>query len=209
MQRCVIVTALYSGGSLDELYSRKTGDCVICADGGYPVALSLGLRPDVVVGDFDSCDESTVDCDTILRVSPEKDDTDTILCLKYGMVNGCREFLILGGMGGRLDHTYANLQTLAFAQSCGVEATLADGSNEASILPPGMHTVSRRPGWKLSLFSYTPHCTGVTISGVKYPLEGATLTSSFPLGISNEFTDEAVLIEHTEGLLLLIESKAD
>ncbi|MDD3919768.1 MAG: thiamine diphosphokinase [Eubacteriales bacterium] len=206
MQRCVIVTALFDG-SLEELYSKRTGDCIICADGGYPIAVRLGLKPDMVLGDFDSCKEEDVVCDTILRVSREKDDTDTMLCLKYGMVNGCREFLILGGMGGRLDHTVANLQTLAFAQSCGVEAVLADGNNEASILGPGMHTSSRRPGWKLSLFSYTSHCSGVTISGVKYPLVGATLTNTFPLGVSNEFVDEAVLIEHTEGLLLLIESR--
>ena len=103
----------------------------------------------------------------------------------------------------RLDHTIANLQSLAYAESHGVHAVLTDGRNEARVIS-GHIRIPKKPGFYLSVFAYGGECRGVSEIGVRYPLRDAVLSVNFPLGVSNEIVDDYAEIEVREGRLLVI-----
>ena len=117
MNRC----AIFAGGDMPDLNEYKDSafwasySYFICADCGYRHAVKLGILPDLIVGDFDSYGEELPVGVEVLRSVPEKDDTDTMLCLKEGLSRGFNDFLVVGGFGGRPDHALANLQTLHYA----------------------------------------------------------------------------------------------
>ena len=120
---------------------------------------------------------------------------------------------IIGGLGGRLDHTVSNLQSLAYAAGKGIKAYIIDEQNVVSLLscgqpavPQVMH-IKKRPGYKLSLLSYSEKCEGVSVSGTHYTLSDASLTNAFPLGVSNEFEEDVAEVRMSEGQLLVILSK--
>ena len=106
------------------------GTIVICADGGIRHAERLGIIPDVVIGDHDSAERPYPDTVTHFEYPPEKDATDTNLCLDYAMGQGCRDILILGGLGGRLDHEFSHYSLLLYCLQNGVRARLVNGRNE-------------------------------------------------------------------------------
>ncbi len=204
---------------LKESFAFRKYDYIIFADGGYAHAKAEGILPDVIVGDFDSIDFGSIESDLkdpdsgkncrVVRVAVEKDDTDTMICIKYGIDQGFDEFCVIGGLGGRLDHTVANLQAMSYAVDHNKTIWFFDGKNRATLKNPGSLTVNKADGYFLSLFSYGESCGGVSIKGVKYPLEDHLLGNSFPLGVSNEFTDgaEQAAVSHTSGKLLIILSK--
>ena len=124
MKRCFI----FAAGTFYGLRRRpeKPEDLVIAADAGYRTCRELGIVPDLLLGDFDSMDQPT-DFANIHRSPVEKDDTDTMLAVKTGLEQGCREFHLYGGTGGRrLDHTLANLQTLLYLRRRGARGYLYD-----------------------------------------------------------------------------------
>ena len=197
--RCVIFTARCEGDPA-RVYAPRPGDRVLCADGGWQLAEAAGVVPDLVIGDFDSSPRPE---DGRVEVFPvEKDDTDTMLCLKKGLALGYDRFLIVGGFGGRLDHTLANLQTLHYAAKQGARAEMSDGHTWAAALREGVLRVPRKPG-KLSVFALDGRCEGVTLHGVHYPLEDGVLTNAFPLGVSNEFAADTAEISVRDGALLV------
>ena len=202
-RRCVIFTA-WCEGDVRQAYSPLPGDFILCADAGYGLARSMDVQPDCVLGDFDS-GKAPEDA-RVLRFPVEKDDTDTVLCLKYGLSLGYDEFLIVGGFGGRLDHTLANLQTLNYAASHCAEAVMRDGNTWARVIRNGSARIPRQPG-KLSVFAMDAQCRGVFERGVKYPLEDGALTNDFPLGVSNEFVDGVAEVGVAQGTLLVMVTK--
>lgn len=180
---------------------------VICADGGYSLAKRLGIMPDVIIGDFDTYREKLPsDCE-IIRHPPEKDDTDTMLAVKLALDRGYKNIVICGAIGGRLDHTFANIQTLRYIMKHGGNGELAGDGSFATMQGPGVKVYSRINGYYFSLFSYTEECSGITATGFKYPLKDAVLKNSFPLGISNMVTGKAGVISLEKGILLVIFSK--
>ena len=204
-RRCVIFTA-HCEGDVRKAYAPLPGDYVLCADGGWELARSMGVAPDCVIGDFDSSGEPG-DLPTV-RVPVEKDDTDTMLCLKRGLAMGFEDFLIVGGFGGRLDHTLANLQALHYAAARHAQARMRDGATWAAAVRNGALRVPADvlgPGRvKLSVFALGDRCSGVTLRGTKYALEDGTLANTFPLGVSNEFAGEEAQIEVRDGALLVV-----
>ena len=211
LRRCVIITSFQSV-PLKESFDFQQDDYIICADGGYAHALSEGIRPDVIIGDFDSLDADPDSLDPengskVIRLAAEKDDTDTMICLKHGIEQDYEIFFIVGGLGGRLDHTFANLQTMSYAIDHQKVIWFLDGKNRATLRHPGKLTVQRAEGFMISLFAFTDFCEGVCISGVKYPLSDCLLKNNFPLGVSNEFLEDEAEICHSTGKLLIILSK--
>jgi thiamine pyrophosphokinase len=215
LNRCVIITS-YQSASLKESMEIRPDDFIICADGGYSHARSAGIVPHMVIGDFDSVEYGSIENDIkrdrltgcrIERVAAEKDDTDTMICVKYGIDQGYDDFFIIGGLGGRLDHTVANLQTMSYAVEQGKTIWFLDGKNRATLRQPGSLTVEALEDYKISLFAFGESCEGVSISGVKYPLRNHMLTNNFPLGVSNEFLEIKAEISHTSGKLLVILSQ--
>ena len=198
--RCVIFTARCEGDPR-LAYAPRADDFVLCADGGWQIAARAGVTPNLILGDFDSSEAPPGAAAE--RFPVEKDDTDTMLCLKRGLSMGYGEFVIVGGFGGRLDHTLANLQTLLYARTRHARAELTDGVSWARVLVNESIAVPRRPG-HLSVFSMGDECRGVTLRGTKYPAEDVTLTHAFPLGVSNSFAADVAEISVEEGALLVM-----
>lgn len=190
-----------------RLLPPKKGDYMIAADGGYAHLSSLGIVPDLVVGDFDSLGDMP-NHPHILRHPVEKDDTDTMLAVKTGLELGFREFLIYGGLGGhRLDHTVANLQTLSYIAEHGGRGYLLDEETVITAVKNGTLRFSPRARGTVSVFCLGADAEGVSLTGLKYPLNGATLTHAFPLGVSNSFTGAAAAVTVARGTVTVLWEK--
>ena len=194
---CHIVCALPQAHTLNP----APGDFVIAADGGF--AHLNGVHADLVVGDFDSLG-FVPEGETIVQHPAEKDDTDTMLAARLGLERGYRRFLLYGGVGGRLDHTLANIQTLAFLIANGARAALI-GEGETITLIQN-ETLRFRAGLSgiISVFSYGAVACGVYERGLAYALTDATLTDDNPLGVSNAFTGKPAELSVREGRLVVL-----
>lgn len=183
-------------------------DFVICADNSFASAMMQGVHPHLIIGDFDTGAPIKFPENTeVIRFPVEKDDSDTMLCIKEAVRRGYTSITVAGGISGRLDHTIANIQTLAYGKSIGADVTFTDGENETFLMSPGKIALTKKDGYSLSLFSYGERARGITLKGVKYPLTNGELTNLFPLGLSNEITAECAQISFEEGALLIIRSR--
>ena len=201
---------IFSGGeifdySVVKLYKY---DRIICADSGLYHCEKLEIVPDIVIGDFDSFEgEINPDC-KVIKTSPEKDDTDTMMCVKYAIENGAENIKIYGGLSGRLDHTVANIQTLKYCAERNIRAVIDDGLNRALVQgEKSMCQYLKNDSEYFSVFSLTDKVFIRELSGVKYPLENYYLTSGFPLGVSNEIISLRATLEVSGGYALIIFSK--
>ncbi len=181
----------------------------LCADGGLRLAKALGIDPDWTFGDFDSY--GSVPEGTRVSVYPAgKDDTDTMLAAKYAVEKGCTTVLIYGGLGGRLDHTFANIQLLRWLAEQGVQGILLDHLHWITVQTKGTKTY---PKWEgeayFSLFSLTEKCTDVTLEGVAYPMTGGTFTADFPLGVSNQIVAPTARVHLGTGVLLVVRCREE
>ncbi|MDR2354908.1 MAG: thiamine diphosphokinase [Clostridiales Family XIII bacterium] len=209
-RRCVIITARVEGAISAALRPRED-DFVICADGGYTRAAAERVKPAVILGDFDSIG-------AVPRAAPglrvigapaEKDDTDTLLALKYGLDAGFLDFVVVGGLSGRFDHSFANLQAASYCLDRGGRVWLADAMNKATLTDAGVFVLRPEEGFYFSLFAWTESCGGVCVENAKYPARDIRLTQSFPLGVSNEFGEGPVTIRKESGRLLIVLSRKD
>ena len=202
----------------DALARPADGDLLIAADGGFEWVSELAsadeaFRADIFVGDFDSATESAaeirVKCAAtgteVVELPVVKDDTDTGVCVREGMLRGCRTFYIYGGTGGRWDHTIANLQLLTHIAREGGRGFLIGADLCATTVNAGEKiAIKGKPGGHLSVFSAGGEVTGVTITGAKYETERVTLTDDYALGVSNSFTAPATTIACEKGTLLVV-----
>ena len=198
MNRYLII----AGGEMDVSPPTDGIARIICADGGYAHAKRFGIKPDIIVGDFDSYDYHDLPNVEIITAPTHKDDTDTLMAVKTALEEGADSIILVGALGGRFDHTYANIQTLAYALKKGVHMEISDGKNIIMLLKPGGHKI-KRGGKYFSIFAFTEKLDIKKLSGTAYPLECAVLTNSYPLGVSNEFTEECAEIEISDGIALV------
>ncbi len=200
---------IFSGGefsALPKYININEYDLVIAADSGYLSARECGISPDIFIGDFDSVPESEVKNTEIIRLYPVKDMTDTQEAIDAAIARGTTKITLLGALGGRIDHTLANLHLLKYARDKGAVAEIADVDSYIRLVDK--HTkISRVPGFCLSLIPLTD-CTGVSISGVYYPLDDAEMYVGNPYGISNEFIEDTAQISVKSGELLLMLCKS-
>lgn len=197
------------GSSFIEDYSKydvPQDAFEIAADGGYSHIKRLGIKPDLILGDFDSLNEKLPDdCDTI-TVPSRKDDTDMMLAVKKALEKGYCSITICGALGGRLDHTIANIQTLEFIYEHGGNGRIFSESNIVMLQSNSSKTYPKIDGFYFSIFSLTDE-TVVTTTGTKYNLTDYSLTRDFPLGVSNEILSEQAEITVKSGKLLILYSK--
>lgn len=209
MKRCVILASgpVENPSALRPLLTAE--DHIIAADGGLRLAKQLGVMPALIVADLDSISGEAAEKTglPLMRLPCEKDDTDTLAAVKTAYEKGYRNFLLLGCTGGRMDHTVAAICVLEWLLNRGGRALLADERNRLELLAPGAHRLKPTSGWKLSLFAYGGSVGGLTLRHVKYPLTDAVLTTEFPLGVSNEFTEEDAEITFQTGKLLVFRSR--
>ena len=204
MPRCII----FCGRPVEETdllgLRREAGDLVVGADSGYLTARRLGFPPDLILGDFDSAPMPQAAGN--VEVHPaHKDETDCVLAVDAGLSRGFTDFVILGGTGGRLDHTVANLQTLGYLAGRGARGELRDRDCWARVVRDETVTIPRGAflgeGAYLSLFALGGTCI-VTETGVEYPLDRDPLSPFYPLGVSNHILNTAVIT--AEGTLLVM-----
>lgn len=205
MRKCVI----FAGAEVNDI-SRINFDkdtFVICADGGYDNAVKFGIVPDIAMGDFDTINSGKIkNCDVRIY-PPEKDDTDTMIAVKTALEMGYDEIIITGALGGRLDHTIANIQTLMYITEHNAHGTIIGDSDIAAIQKNSECKYDKINGYTFSMFSMISRSDGITTSGLKYNLKNGFLENSFPLGVSNEIIGESCNVEVKNGILLIIFSK--
>ncbi|SDE54900.1 thiamine diphosphokinase [Eubacterium pyruvativorans] len=179
-------------------------DTVICADAGWKMAQKLGLTPDICIGDYDSSEQPAESLpEDLIRLPAEKDMTDSEAALDLAVARGFRRITIIGGLGGRFDHTMGNLGLLAKYTGKVERICLQDGWNRIFLADPGTHIVRKDGYYYLGTASYGEQVTGLTYRGMKYPLENAVLTNRTTYGGSNEILGEEAEISFRTGRLLI------
>ena len=199
MNSCIIFCA----GGFDGLVTPiGQQDYILAADGGLIHTQSLGIEPHGILGDFDSLGYVP---DSAKVFPVEKDDTDAMLAVRHGLKLGYDRFLLYGSLDGpRLDHTVANFQTLQFLADRGAIGYLIGKDTVATVIKNGSLQFTPAAEGILSLFCMGQDASGVTLTGLKYPLEKAVLSAGFPLGVSNRFVGEAANICVEKGSLLVL-----
>ena len=195
---CVIAASMPE----KDLYIPGGSFC-IAADKGLLQLRERGTEPDLVVGDFDSLGY-VPQARELVRHPVEKDDTDMMLAVREGLRRGYRQFLLYGGLGGRLDHTLANIQTLGFLCAHGARGLLYGEGTALTLLEHGTIRFPASAQGTVSVFCYGDEAAGVTETGLYYPLENAALTNTFPLGVSNAFCGRESAVFVQKGKLLLL-----
>ena len=206
MTRCLIV-----GGADINNYEYiksclRNDDFIVFCDSGLKHLESLQVKPGLIVGDFDSHDNPQLDVETIV-LPCEKDDTDTVFAVKVALKRHFDDFLLIGVVGARLDHTLGNVSILLYLDALGKKGTIIDDYSE-------MEIVSSEPVYiddsfaYFSLLNISGIAKGITIENAKYPLNNAEITCEYQYGVSNEVTPEMTAkVTVKEGKLLLIKDR--
>ena len=205
--RAVIIT----GGKIaDYNYIKaqiRTDDTIICADSGYDHAIKMGVKADIVIGDFDSIDSiSAIPQDTaIIRHPSRKDQTDTEIAIDYAREHGFKDFLLLAATGGRMDHSLTNILLLKGFLERGETAVIVDEHSKIMLTDTTLH-LSEAPGTIVSLVPLSD-CTGVCTNNLEYPLNNADMHVGKGVGVSNIMTAGSAVVSVKSGLLLVIAAR--
>ena len=206
MRRCVIIGGASIGDYDAVCRWLRPDDYVIYCDCGLRHMDGFGVEPDLIVGDFDSYSNPEYDTETIV-LPCEKDDTDTVFAVKEALRRGFEDFLLIGVVGERLDHTLGNVSILLMLDSAGKKGIIIDDYSEMEIVSDRCEKpcIIDDSYAYFSLLNISGKASGVTIRGAKYPLEDAEITCEYQYGVSNEAlpgcTAEVIV---GEGKLLLI-----
>lgn len=188
--------------------SLRSAPLIVCADGGARRVRRAGWRPHVVVGDLDSLDPATeawlVEIGVeVYRYPPDKDKTDTELAVDLVAERGFRWCYLMAALGGRVDHTLANLLLLRYAAERGLDLRILDGPTHVQLVR-GQTVLDARPGDIVSLFSLAPTSRGITTRGLRFSLVGGSLVLGSSRGVSNEVTELKPAVEVLDGELVAI-----
>ena len=203
--RCLLICGSPDCNSDFIKTQYKDGDFVVCADKGYEFCQKAGINPDLIIGDFDSCQIDLPNNVNVIKLNPVKDDTDTLSCIKKALEFGCEEFLILGALGGRVDHTYANFSLLIFLEKKNIPAKILTENELVTVINNREYTAKNVKDKTFSVFPFgCDKCDVTYIGNVMYPIENYTMTADFPIGISNVFYDDTCTIKVQNSTEVLI-----
>lgn len=210
---------IISGGALEEKVVFDTlhefsQRCIIAVDHGLQFVYEHQIKPDYIVGDFDSILEEVIryyreETDIPIReYNPIKDASDTEMAVRLALTLGCANMILLGATGGRLDHFWANVQTLEIARKAGIPAEIRDSQNRVRLIDGATKLVKGEVfGDYFSIFPLGGEVEGLTISGAKYPLCDHTVKPCDSLCVSNQIEGEEVQIRFQEGVIVLMLTK--
>lgn len=202
-KRCFIIGA---GDNSGTIFDRKNEDFIIAADGGYKILRQLGIEPDLIIGDFDSMD-FVPSGDKVIRYPVKKDKTDMAISIEEAINRGYKQITIFGGTGGRIDHTIANFQLMAWASRKGISINMIDKLNEYHVITNNQIEITGKEGKLFSVFSMGEKAFNVSIIGGEYEAENIDLSGDNPLGVSNAFKKEQVMVKVEQGTLLVIKER--
>lgn len=197
------ICSIICGAPTKGLDKELVRGFVIAADRGLDVALEAGITPDLVVGDFDSAKSAVPKGVECIKVSPVKDDTDAMLAADFALKYGCTELRFFCALGGRIDHTVANIQMLYHFKIRGISGALFGDDTKLFLMSDEIVSVPKFDGY-LSVFAYEKTAV-VTEKGVKYPITNHPLTNDMPTGVSNEIIDDNAEITVHSGTALVLE----
>ena len=192
MPKCILVCA---GDFTPVDLEKETGDLLIAVDGGLKYLEQMGVLPDHILGDFDSLESKykrIIDAfekehpGSVTRLPVRKDDTDSQAAVEYGLSRGYKRFYIYGGLGGRLDLTIANIQTLKFIKDHGGKGYLLGDREMVMVLREETIHFHESYEGRFSIFALDEKVEGVTIEGMSYELTDAVIDNAYPIGVSNE-----------------------
>ncbi len=201
---CYIVGA---GENYGIDFTLRQGDYVIAADGGYRYLEQAGIPADLIIGDFDTL-EAKPEHPNVITLPTEKDDTDTLAAVREGMKLGYKRFCLYACTGGRIEHTLANFQVLAFLAQSGFQGFLFDRESIITAIHDGELAFSAHEEGCVSVFYHSSQAGEVTLKGVKYELDSYPMTNTFPIGVSNEFVGTPSTIAVQSGTLLVVFPRA-
>ena len=200
---CYIVGA----GEYSSRFRPDENSYILAADAGYSALIENGIKPDLLVGDYDSL-VPVPDFANKITVPAEKNDTDMALAVRLGLEAGYKLFIINGGIGGRLDHTLSNIQLLkelnlnkSYGILLGKDICITAITNDTLEIKPGTNGV-------ISVFTLGEKAEGVTLEGLKYPLDNYTMVDNYPIGVSNEFTGKPARIFVQNGTVIITWTEA-
>ncbi|HAV77058.1 MAG TPA: thiamine diphosphokinase [Anaerolineae bacterium] len=211
MQRIII----FANGDLPDINKTRAilqdDDYIICADGGSRHASSLDLKPALVIGDMDSTDKELLkklrEEGVSIELFPrDKDETDLELAISKAIELNAREIVIVAALGGRLDHTLANIALLNHVRLATLDVRLDDGVEEIFFCRDQAE-VEGRIGDIVSLMPWQGEVTGVQTENLKWKLDSETLHPEKTRGISNEMTADVARIKISKGLLLIVHTR--
>ena len=204
--KCLII----SGGEFSPVKLNEKYDLIIACDRGYLYAKKLKIKPDIIVGDFDSSPIPKIKNEkiNIIKVSSIKDDTDTSLAIKYALRNGYKNIDIICALGNRLDHTLANIQILKYILEAGGVCRILSSEVEIRTLKIGLNKIinnsKKTKNQTFSIFSLSDKSKIKYIKGSKYDTKDITIKNDFPLGVSNEFIKSEVSIYVDSGVVIAV-----
>jgi len=200
---------LLLGGELtvtDRLLRQIVGSRIIAADGGMAHAASLGVTPELWLGDFDSSDDALL---TLHRHVPrqthpaDKNATDGELAIDEAVRLGATELLLAGGLGGQMDHAFAHLMQLLKLRARGLTIMSSSGHEEAWPVVDGAVVLALEAGTRLSVLPVSD-LLGLTIEGVRWPLRERDVVLGSTLTLSNEVSDASAKVSVAKGMAIVL-----
>lgn len=195
----------------EEDQQKVTYDFIICADRGMGHAIKLGIKPDLIVGDFDSGSQEDLAYYKSQGIpvevfSPMKDETDTELAIKRAVEKGASRITVYGGIGSRLDHSLANVHLLYYLLKQGIEGRLMNPNNTVYLVDKKI-ILEGEKGDLVSLIPFTAEAKGITTQNLGYPLKDENLAMGISRGISNYMTTNQATLTIQEGMLIVIKAR--
>ncbi len=201
---------VFGGGEIfSEYIEERPGedDIVICADSGYKNAKKMGVRVDILVGDFDSIGDIPDEVGEVLQVPAEKNQTDTQLAVDIALERGANEIIIVASTSGRCDHTLSSLAILEYLWNKRNPAYIVNGQNRVRFIRDSGVIIIRSQYKYFSVITLDKIAKKVSIEGAKYPLKSANIERGVQFAVSNEIIKNAALITVKKGSVLVIESR--
>jgi len=189
----------------------RKADLIVCADGGARHLKTIGILPDVLIGDFDSLptqDKAYFHAKQIpiIPFDIKKDNTDTDLAISWALDNGASDITLIGVTGTRLDHTLCNILMLKKLVEQDIPCRIIDANNEIYLVMERL-VIDGKPGEILSILPVSAKVTGITLEGLEYKLEDAVLKMGASLGCSNVFIENKAVVSIKSGILAVLKSK--
>lgn len=211
-------TLIINGGNIEEDFAlpflqKASYNYVIAVDKGMEFCRKAGIRPDEILGDFDSVDPEVKKYFDSLEIpvhvyKPEKDQTDMENAMSLALKRESREILVLGATGTRMDHVLGSISNLTLPLKAGVPCSLVDAHNRIRMTAHELRIRKEEQyGKYVSILPFGGAAEGVTLEGFYYPLHDYTIEAGAAIGISNEIVAEEARISISAGTLLVIESR--
>ncbi len=206
---------IISNGSITDYNFYKNlfspSDLIICADGGAMHAEKMGIIPHILIGDMDSIEQCNLNAmqskhTKRLQYPAGKDQTDTQLAVEYAIGKGCKEIVLIGSLGSRFDHSFANISLLKLILDHGINGMILNEHNEIYLINHRIR-IKGKAGDILSLLPVSECVDGITTTGLQYALQDAQMTFGLPYGVSNVFTRTEAEISIKQGSLLVIKAR--